>query len=243
MIMPRPLRARGKHGVSIITCTKRPYCMRSLFRNYGRQSYGNKELIVILNNKNLKVSEYKKAAANYKNVRIYSLPDHVSLGSCLNYGVGLSKYGFIAKFDDDDYYAPGYLGDSVRTLIKSKADIAGKRSHYMSLSGKKILLHRYNNKANQYVPVVQGATLLVKRHVFGKVRFPDQTRGECVRFCSRSRAKGFKIYSGSPSNFLAMRRSNSKDHTWIVSNRTLLTRHVKVLKVTNKLRFVSSGRS
>ncbi|WP_179031093.1 glycosyltransferase [Paenibacillus kribbensis] len=236
--MANPGTSRDQNAVSIITCTKRRQCMDNLFHNYTRQNYRNKELIVILNNNRLKVNEYIKAAKQYKNVRIYSLPGHVSLGHCLNYGASLSKYSLIAKFDDDDYYAPGYLTDSVRTLLKTNADIVGKRAHYMYLNEKKLLLLRYPAKANQYVPLVQGATLLVKRHVLSKVDFPNKNRGECVKFCSDSLAKGYKIYSGSKSNFLAIRRRNSKGHTWIVSDKHLLTRNAKVLKVRNAKKFV-----
>ncbi|KKO53231.1 glycosyltransferase family 2 protein [Paenibacillus sp. DMB20] len=239
--MKTPDISRGQNAVSIITCTKRRYCMETLFHNYGRQNYANKELIVILNNNSLKKREYIQAAKRYKNVRIFSLPDHVSLGRCLNHGVRLSKYNYIAKFDDDDYYAPGYLADSMRLMSKTKADIVGKRAHYMYLSGKKKLVHRYYQKADQYVSMVQGATLLVKKRVFSKVRFPNQTRGECVKFCSDSLAKGFKIYAGNPRYFAAIRRKNSKDHTWIVSDHNLLARGVKVVRADNIKRFVSRG--
>lgn len=50
--------------------------------------------------------------------------------------------------------------------------------------------------------------------------------------------KGYKIYSGGSSHFLAIRRRNSKDHTWIVSDKELLTRNVKVLKVRNPRKFI-----
>ncbi|WP_055106339.1 glycosyltransferase family 2 protein [Paenibacillus ihumii] len=227
-------------AVSIITCTKRRYCLDALLRNYSRQNYQNKELIIILNHSKLNMDEYIIAAKPYKNVRIYSLPNY-SLGSCLNYGVKVAKYNYIAKFDDDDYYAPGYLKDSMQVLRKTNADIIGKRAHYMYLNGKKTLLHRYNNMADKYVPLVQGATLLVKRHVFSKVSFPNRNRGESVKFCSDSRAKGFKIYAGNPYNFVAYRRKNSRDHTWIVSDKSLLTGKVKVLKVRDPEKFVTRG--
>lgn len=230
--------SNDRNAVSIITCTKRRYCMDTLFRNYARQNYQNKELIVILNHKNLKMNDYLNAAKPYNNVRIYSLPNH-SLGGCLNYGVKLAKYNHIAKFDDDDYYAPGYLKDSMQILRKTNADIVGKRAHYMYLNGKKVLLHRYYHMADKYVSLVQGATLLVKRHVFKQVSFPHKNRGECVEFCSASRAKGFKIYSGNPYNFVAYRRKNSKDHTWIVSDNKLLDRMAKVLKVKDTRKFVT----
>lgn len=227
-----------KSAVSVITCTERRQCMDTLFHNYNRQTYKNKELIVILNHRNLKFNEYLEAAMAYQDVKVYSLP-HLSLGKCLNFGVKFAKHPLIAKLDDDDYYAPHYLTDSVRTMLRTNADIVGKRAHYMQLHGKKHLLYRFSNMADRYVPLVQGATLLVKRHVFNRVHFPDQNQGECVKFCADSLAKGFKIYAGSPAYFLAIRRSNSKNHTWIISDKALLARNVKLLKVENIRRFVS----
>lgn len=237
--MKRPHFSPSRQGVSIITCTKRPSCMNTLFHNYGRQRYRNKELIVILNNDSMKLSDYVTAAKSYKNVSIYRLPAHVSLGACLNYGVKRSRYNYIAKFDDDDYYAPNYLADSMRSMRQTNADIVGKRAHYMYLQGRKLLLLRYPRMENQYVPLVQGATLLVKRKVFSKVSFPNRNQGESIRFCRAGRAKGFKVYSGRRYNFVAFRRKNSRNHTWIVSDNHLLSRNVKVLKVGNVKKFVS----
>lgn len=224
-----------RNAVSIITCTKRPECLKNLFANYARQKYAKKELIVILNNDKLRIDSYVEAAKAHKHVRVYRKPGRLPLGACLNYGVSLASYGLIAKFDDDDYYAPEYLADSVRAMITAKADIVGKRAHYMYLSGKKRLLLRYPNKANQTVPLVQGATLLVKRSVFGRVAFPRLNRGECVQFCADSLAKGFRIFAGSPAYFLAVRRDRSKGHTWKVSAASLMSRNAKVLRGTRHL--------
>lgn len=225
--------------VSIITCTKRFECMHNLFRNYDRQEYGgHKELILLLNNDNLDMAEYMHAARSYKNVSIHRLPERVTLGACLNYGVRQSRYGIIAKFDDDDYYAPGYLAEGIKALARTNADMTGKRAHYMYLSGKKRLLLRYPGMSDRMVPLVQGATLLVKRHVFHKVAFPDRNRGESVRFCRDVLAAGFRIYSGSPYNFVAIRRKDSRDHTWIVRDEDLLARNAKAQKVRDFRRFV-----
>jgi len=227
------------NAVSIVTCTKRSDCLNTLFENYQRQNYKNKELIVILNNNSLNISDYLVAAKKYPNVRIYKLPEKKSLGSCLNYGVRLSHYSYIAKFDDDDYYARNYLTNSMHTLLQTKADIVGKRAHYMSLMGKELLLLRYGSLENKYVSLVQGATLLVKREVFRRVSFPAINRGECVKFCSDCIAHGFSIYSGDKYNFAAIRRKNSKDHTWIVSDKNLLAKNATVLKVNNFRKYVT----
>ncbi|PZD96530.1 glycosyltransferase family 2 protein [Paenibacillus sambharensis] len=225
-------------GVSIITATNRPQFMHALFENYNRQTYKNKELIVILNKDTAALHNYFQSARHIPNTRIYQVPEHLSLGSCLNYGASLANYPLIAKFDDDDYYASHYLTESVQAMQRTNADIVGKRAHYMYLHGSKTLLLRYYNKENCYAPLVQGATLLIRRSVLNKVRFPNRNNGECVAFCTACRAKGFKIYSGSRFNFLAHRRTNSSDHTWIVSDRRLRQGKVKVVKAEDILKHV-----
>lgn len=236
--MKAPSQPVYQNGVSIVVCTKRAECMENLFANYKRQTCRNKELIIILNHPGLNPDTFRKAAKPYRNVRIYSLPGHTSLGKCLNYAISVSRRRFIAKFDDDDYYAPAYLTESMATMRRTKADIVGKRAHFMILGGKK-LLYRYYTLANKPVTILQGATLLIKRHVLKQVSFPDRNRGECVKFCADCAAKGFRIYAGSPYNFIAIRKRNSRNHTWIVSDKHLLSKNVKVLRMRNIRRFVN----
>ncbi|OMD61584.1 glycosyltransferase family 2 protein [Paenibacillus odorifer] len=228
-------------AVSILTCTKRMDCIKTIFDNYQRQNFKSKELIVIINNDSLKIEDYIHAAKKHKNVRIYKLPEYRSLGFCLNFGVHLANYSCIAKFDDDDYYSANYLTDSMNILHKTKADIVGKRAHYMYLTDKKLLLLRYLHMENKQVTNVQGATLLVKRNVFQQISFPDWNKGECVKFCADCAAQGFKIYAGNKYNFAAIRRKNLKDHTWVVSDKKLLAQNVKVLNVKNFKKYVTRG--
>lgn len=226
------------NGVSVISCTNRPQYMQALMDNYARQQHHDKELIIIINKDHVSLTDYIRAAHALPQVRIYRQPDHVSLGRCLNYGVSLAQYPIIAKFDDDDYYAPHYLSESIRTMRKKQADIVGKRAHYMYLHSKKMLLLRYYNKEHRCVPLVQGATLLIRRSVFGDVEFPDRNNGECVAFCTACKAKGYKIYAGSKFNFIAHRRKHSQDHTWIVTDRQFRKGNVKVIKTRDMYRFV-----
>jgi glycosyltransferase involved in cell wall biosynthesis len=95
-------------GVSVITCTMRPNQIHNIFRNFVNQMFRKKELIIILNRKNMSLPQWLQVAKKFNNVRIYKIPG-ATLGACLNFGITKARYSFIAKFDDDDYYASKYL--------------------------------------------------------------------------------------------------------------------------------------
>ncbi|ACX64890.1 glycosyltransferase [Paenibacillus sp. Y412MC10] len=225
-------------GVSIITCTNRPNYIKNLFHNFARQSHAKKELIIVVNDSTIALSPYQQIANKHRNIQIYRMPEHVTLGACLNYAVSKTKYGIVAKFDDDDYYAPHYLSDSLKSLRRSNADIIGKRAHYMYLQGSKTLILRFPNDETRTVTMLPGATLIFKKNVFNKVRFPNQNVGEDDLFCTRSKSKGFKVYSGNKYHFTAVRRKNSSGHTWIISDQELMAKHPKVPNVRDFKKFV-----
>lgn len=220
---------KGK-GISIITCTKRPHHIQNIFKNFNRQNWVKKELIIILNKDSLDIEEYREMARDYDNVSVYQLPEDTSLGACLNYAVQESKYKTIAKFDDDDFYAPSYLTGSMLAMKKSGADIVGKRACYTWLKGNQKLILRFPQYERRYVSILPGATLVFKKKVFKKVQFPDRSNGEDDKFCRDCRARGYRVYSASKYNFAAIREKNSMGHTWVISDRKLLSADVKVIQ-------------
>ncbi|WP_410512836.1 glycosyltransferase [Paenibacillus sp. BR2-3] len=232
-----PSKSATLQGVSIITCTNRQSYLSNLFQNYSRQRYAKKELIIIVNNNKIPLLPYQNLAKKYKNIKIFRKPEHHSLGACLNYAVKKTQYSYIAKFDDDDYYAPYYLTDSLQTFKRTNADIIGKRAHYMYLRGSKTLILRFPQDENRFVTQLPGATLIIKRNVFNHVGFPNQSVGEDDLFCMRSKKKGYKVYSAGKHNFVAIRRKNSLKHTWIISDNKLITNHKVVPNIKNYRKF------
>jgi glycosyltransferase involved in cell wall biosynthesis len=228
----------SKQGVSIITCTNRRSFLNNLLQNYSRQRHPKKELIIVVNNDRIPLAPYQAWARKLRNVSVFRVPAKYSLGSCLNYAVSKTRYGYIAKFDDDDYYAPYYVTECLLAFRRTNADIIGKRAHYMYLRGSKTLILRFPHDENRPVTRLPGATLVMKRSVANKVRFPDRNVGEDDLFCYRSKRKGYKIYSAGKHNFLAIRRKNSANHTWIISDKELIAYHRVVPHVKKCKRFV-----
>ncbi|UVI28636.1 glycosyltransferase family protein [Paenibacillus spongiae] len=208
-------------GVSIITCTNRQHNMDNIFENYEHQKWGNKELIIILNHDGLNIKEWKQKAELYPNVSVYRIPEEKSLGVCMNFAVDKAKHDYIAKFDDDDYYAPNYLTDAMHAFNYTDTDIVGKHTYYAYVENLKALTIRFPGNENQFGRFLAGPTLLIKKDVFNIVKWPDQERGGDTAFLRECRANGVKMYSSDKYNF-CYRRSNPENHTWRTSNLAFL---------------------
>ena len=220
-------------GISIVTCTKRENYIDNVFNNYTTQVWPKKELIIVLNNDRLDLSYYRKRARRYKNVSVYQLPQKTSLGKCLNFAASKAQFGYISKFDDDDYYAPHYVNEMMRAFARTKADVVGKLTIFLYLQHRKTLLLLFPNKENRFVNRVGGGTITFRKKVFRVVKFPDVTIGEDVGFQRLCRAKGFQIYSTSRYNFTGIRRKNSAGHTWRVSDDALIRFNKFIAKTEN----------
>ncbi|PWV99328.1 glycosyl transferase family 2 [Paenibacillus cellulosilyticus] len=211
-------------GVTIITSTIRKNLMRNLFDNYDRQEWPVKELIVIINNNGIAMRPYKELARQYDNVRVFRVNGRNNLGACLNYAVARARYDYIAKFDDDDYYSPQYLNESMLLFNKKKADVVGKRSCYFFFPHRSLLLLRKTTvKPYNRCRKIAGSTIMFRKRVFKSVAFSTKVvAGSDVRFVLGCLKRGFKVYTASSYNFAAYRRSNRRSHTWQVPERRLL---------------------
>lgn len=217
-------------GISIVTCTMRTDYMKNIFGNYERQDYPKKELIIILNKNNMNIDEWKKEAKKYENVQVFHLDEKTTLGSCTNYGVEQSNYEIIAKFDDDDYYGPKFLSESVKAFFHTEAGVIGKKASFVYFEKSKILAIRNSKYENRYVKHMDGPTMLIKREVFDKVKFRDIPRGIDTEFCKDCRKAGIKIYSTNRFHHVYIRHKNRKKHTWQITDKELLKKFCKVVK-------------
>lgn len=215
--------------VSIVVCTMRPQYMNNVFSNYSRQIYDNKEMIIVLNNNKMNLKKWKEKAKQYKNVRVFQLDEKITLGNCLNFGIDQTKYEIIAKFDDDDYYGPKYLLDSVKAFKNVDAGVVGKAASYVYFEKSKTLAIRFPNRENRYVKHMDGPTMLIKREVLTKVRFANIPRGVDTRFSKDCVKKGIKIYSINRFHHVYIRHKSVESHTWKISDKKLLT-HCRIIR-------------
>ncbi|XQY93100.1 glycosyltransferase [Metabacillus sp. HB246100] len=207
--------------VSIITGTIRETFLENVFNNYDQQLWNEKELILILNKDKLNLRSWQEKAEKYPNVRVFQLHEGATLGECLNYGILKAQYDYIAKFDDDDYYGPNYLSNSMKVFKNKEISILGKSSYYVYFLNQKALM-RIQNKENTFDDSVSGATFIFRKEVFNNVQFQKRTRAEDYYFIEDCKKNGYKIFTTSKDDFVAI-RYDIENHTWQITDEDFLT--------------------
>jgi glycosyltransferase involved in cell wall biosynthesis len=205
--------------VTIVTSTQRDEYMLNLYQIIKGQTYENFEVVIVLNKNTMDKKRWEKQFEDLKqDVKILQIEESVSLGHCLNHAIESSSGEIIAKFDDDDYYAPNYLQDMILSMDYSNADIVGKSAHYVYLEEKQLLIVKTNGSGvESYSDFLSGATLVFTRHLYNSLGgFADRSRGEDSDLLRRAKEGGFKIYSNDLYNFCLFRRKNKDGHTWQV---------------------------
>jgi hypothetical protein len=149
-------------------------------------------------------------------------PRNTPLGECLNALVRSADGDLATKWDDDDFYAPLYLGDLAHALAYSGADIVGKRAHYMHLAGPKATILRNPQLEHRFVSAVMGPTILGSSETLTRFPFLPIPTGEDSQFLKDAVRAGATIYSADRFNYCQMRGRDASSHTWSIADDQLL---------------------
>lgn len=208
--------------VSVITCTNKEGSINNILDNFNRQNVDLKELLIIINNNKIDEYKWRNKILEYQNIRIFKIDESTSLGRCLNFGVHKAKHDIIAKFDDDDYYGPKYLSDSIRHFDYTNASLIGKATIFVYFIENKTLAVKDPGLENRYVNFINGSSFIFKKDLFNFVQFRDVSISEDLLFCIDCIDRGLKIYSGNPYHLVYIRHSTLDKHTWQISNNDLM---------------------
>jgi len=200
-------------GISIITCTNRPSRMENVILSYLRQDYHPKELIIVLNNNDMSLKEWQIRTEGYRGIKVLQVDEGISLGECYNLAVGHTKFDYVAKFDDDDYYAPNFLTGEMAAFNYTYADIVGKSCRFIYFHEISTLAYHEASPQFSYVPYVIGATMIVRKEVFKHIKFRNITIGEDSEFQKDCLAAGRKIFSVDRYNYVTIRHKSKEPHT------------------------------
>lgn len=216
-----------KLGVSVITSTCRPNNINLIFKNFNTQTHENKELIIVLNNNDMDIEEYTRSANKYKNIKVLRLDESYTLGQCKNYAIENSTKDYIAFFDDDDYYSPNFLKQSLEVFGNVNTHIVGKASFYIYFEQSKTLAlfhHGNMNQENKYVSHVADPSMVFKRKIIDRIgKYPETQVNPDAIFQGKCLSYGYRIYSTDRNNFVLHRHTNPDiNHTWQIEEDALL---------------------
>ncbi|WP_413306939.1 glycosyltransferase [Bacillus sp. 1P10SD] len=218
--------------ISVVTSTIRENMLDRVIKNFSRQNLQEKELIIILNKNDIHLAPPTAA-----NIRVFRLDESITLGECLNYGVSLARFEVISKMDDDDYYSPNYLANSLRQLQKTNAGVVGKAAIFVYFKKDKqlsIFRPRMNHCFLKNKKVfLAGGTLVFKKEVFKQVEFQHLNSGEDIQFQQDCLDQRYPLYSGSFHDYVLLRYEDDHHHSWQVENRAF-QKHCKPLLVTER---------
>ena len=201
-------------SVSVVIATCRPNNVKLAVENYMKQVYGEKELLLVLNNAVFDVESIETQTKDLHNVRIIQIDGSATLGESLNRGVEEASGDYFAKMDDDDYYGENYLLDMMLATNFSEAEILGKGTYFVHMEGGDVMALRNVAPEHEYSSYVCGGTLIVRRNVLKEIPFPNRTKGEDSALLESGRKAGCRIYSADVFNFLQVRRASTNRHTW-----------------------------
>jgi hypothetical protein len=223
--------------VSAIIPTNRAHELDNILANMGRQSHGDRELVLVLHGLDIDHSELKQRAteSGLDNLVVVDAERSLTLGACMNLGVDAASGRYIAKMDDDNFYGAHYLSDLLDAFSYTDAGIVGKWCHYVWLRSTDAVILRYPESEHRSERRIQGGSMLFDGDVARTLRFSDIPRAVDSDILDRAMAEGVTIYSADRFNFVSIRGRDRHTHTWTVADSTFMTK-------TGRLQFFGDPR-
>lgn len=236
--------------ISVIACTKREGFIKNIIDNFQRQSLIDKELILIVHSSSMDLDGIKRLLDENKvNATLLQFSEAMSLGECLNKGVELASYDYVAKMDDDDYYGEKYLNEAFDAIVVTQSDVVGKGTFYIYFekSQEVCLYNPYhenywiiNNGKNRYSSsyFLSGASMVIRKEIFDKVSFPSINLGEDGSFQRLCFENKLKMYSLTKNHYVYIRYDDPAHHTSDAKDRMLRWRSRFITKTDSLENFM-----
>jgi O-antigen biosynthesis protein len=176
---PRPLVHRDKDK-PLVTCimptANRRRFVEKAIRYFDRQTYGNRELIIIDDGDN----PVEDLARGNEQIRYVHLDRPATVGAKRNLACEQARGEIIAHWDDDDWYAPNRLDYQVAAIARSSGAICGVNDLiYYDLRQRRAFRYIYPRDQR---PWLAGNALCYGVKAWARSRFNDIDVGEDALF-------------------------------------------------------------
>lgn len=217
--MGRPVPDTSLPGVTAVIVSKRPHCLPRVIEMLRAQTFRPERVIFVCHSPLFQPGRVERAFEGIFDCRVLRLPAE---GTFLADGLNLAREHvqtpLVAKIDDDDYYGPDYLRDSVLAFTYSDATVVGKNSHFCHMESSDQCLLRFPGRHFRPCRRVHGATLVWNHPATKDLAFARVRQGSDTHFLDSVRAAGGTIVSIDPFNFVHVRHRTATDHTWQIDD-------------------------
>ena len=196
------VRSQASPLVSCILPTRdRPLFVIEAVKNFLRQDYPKKELIIIDDGDN-SVNSILPADDR---IKLIELKHRLPVGEKRNIACKHARGEFIAHFDDDDWYPSNRLQIQISVLLEQGAEVVGtSRLYFFAPRNERAWL--YSSPGQQWIA---GSTLLYRRSYWSENPFPAVSIGEDSRFIAARRKTTKLVDLSNPGLCVAMLHSRN----------------------------------
>jgi hypothetical protein len=212
----------GPEKISAILSTMRPDNIKQALENFTRQTYPNKELVVILHGDGFDrkqiESDIKKLGIEYK---LLEKPKESIFGDNLNEAVEAASGDFVTKMDDDDHYGENHFWDLVAAYRYSRADVVGKWSNWVYIKSKDQTTTWVIENQETFTHHLPGGTLMASREFLRKTQFGRVKSAIDSELYRRIESRGASMYATHRYNYVRVRHG---EHTYTASDEEFMSR-------------------
>jgi spore maturation protein CgeB len=224
-IIGKPAVSQKRQKVSIVCNSKRPDLLHQAAKQILDQDYPDKEIIFVAHSEKFRDDDIEAAFQGSRGLRILRNETDKFLAHGLNKALEIAEGDLFAKFDDDDYYAPNYLPDSVRAFgYAPGVGVVGKHAYFVFVESLNQTVIRFPGKHYRMTKHVAGATLLIDRKSIGSTKFELVQRGTDSAFIKECNDRGVGIFATDPFNYLHVRYAQPGRHTWNISDEEFVSK-------------------
>lgn len=191
------------------------------------ESHANLHVIFVAHGPHHDVVTLRSLFSSLRSTKILELPDpEQSLGEALNLALDHCDTDLCCKIDDDDFYGPNYIRASLAALRYNGFEgvgVVGRGRAYVYAEDMNATGLRFGARfENTLRHRVFGGTIFWSRKAVSDQRFADLKTGTDSDFFRQAVAKGVKIYSAEPFDYVFMRYSSPGAHTWSIRPEDLM---------------------
>lgn len=160
-------------------------------------------------------------------------------------GIRSAKYDYVAKMNDDDYYAPLYLSQQLKALTDKKADVVCKRTVYMYFERNHTLAVHLSHRGEEMFLEkewgVKGSTFVFRKSLFDQIDFPHRNLNEDMSFLRQCLDNNYRVYITDKNHYVCLRKPEGL-HTWKISNQQLLKESKIIYKTEDYKKRMQKGK-